>query len=116
MKRTLTQAEKAHDTNQLHEAFITAGISPTYAGATATGSEFEFAEGVTAPAVEAVITAYALAPKPPPPSLLTLWNNYRTAVNNATTVAQLKAALVNDLGPLLKAIAKGHRGDMGNGG
>jgi hypothetical protein len=66
-------------------------------------------------AVEAVIASHAPRPPAVPPDLRTLWGTYKTNVQAATTVPQIKAALVNDLGPLLRAIARGNRGDI-NGG
>lgn len=63
-------------------------------------------------AVSGVVASHVPKPKAPPPDVRALWNTYRTNVQAATTVAQIKAALVNDLGPLLRAMARGHRGDL----
>lgn len=66
-------------------------------------------------AVGAVISAHVARPREAAPDLRALWNTYRTNVQAATTLPQIKAALTNDLGPLLRAIARGNRGDL-NGG
>jgi hypothetical protein len=63
-------------------------------------------------AVAVAVASHAPKPKVPPPDVRALWNTYKTNVQAATTAAQIKAALVNDLGPLLRAIARGHRGDL----
>jgi hypothetical protein len=72
-------------------------------------------DGTSEPDVAAVVAAHVPRPREAAPDLRALWNTYKTNVQAATTVPQLKAVLVNDLGPLLRAIGKGNRGDL-NGG
>lgn len=110
-ERQILQATKAHNVNQLHDQFIAAGIVPTAVDSSATASRFEFEDAASDAAIDAVITNHT-AQSTAPPNLLALWSTYKAAVQAATTVAQLKAALVNDLGPLMKAIALGAEGKL----
>ena len=63
-------------------------------------------------AIGNVVTAHVAQAPPPPPNLQALFNTYSSNVQAATTVVQLKSALTNDLAALLKAIAKGNRGNV----
>jgi len=118
---------KAHNLNQLHDELEAA--VPALRPATVNGERVavmalqsagdeitvRFPDEVDEAAVRAAITAHVARPREAPPDLRALWTTYRNSVQAATTVPQLKAALVNDLGPLLRAIARGNRGDL-NGG
>lgn len=103
---TLTQAAKQHDTNRLHDAFIAASLTPLYAESTATQSRFDFADAVTDPSINAVVSAYVFAAPAIPPGWVQLGQNYRNAVTNATTLAQCKAVLNGELWEIIKALAK----------
>lgn len=104
--RTLTQVEKPHDINQLHDAFVAAGIPPLKVEGNDTESRFAFQDAVTDGAIQAVITAYTIAAPPALVDIKAAWQAYETAVNNATTVPQIKAALTDRLGVLLKELLK----------
>jgi hypothetical protein len=121
------KATKAHNLNQLHEELEAAvpGLRPVTENGEreavmalqSVGDEItvRFPDAVDWTAVSAVISAHVARPRETAPDLRALWATYRTNVQAATTIPQIKAALVNDLGPLLRAIAKGNRGDL-NGG
>ena len=104
--RILTQSEKQHGVNRLHDAFIAAGFIPTYVESIPSESRFSFNDSVADASIEGVIASYTYAAPPAPVNIRTAWTNYKTAVNNATTVAQIKSALTNELGVLLKELLK----------
>jgi hypothetical protein len=110
--RVLTQAEKPHDTNRLHDAFITASIPPLQVESTETESRFSFDEAVSDASITAVITAYALTAPAAAVDVKVAWTNYKNAVNNATTVPQIKSALTLELGVLLKELLRSRAGDL----
>lgn len=107
---TLTQAQKQHDTNQLHDAFIAAHLVPQKVESTATESSFAFADDVSDTAIKAVIDNYALLQPAATGDISAAWQTYKTAVNNATTVAQLKSVLTTELGVLLTEILRPREG------
>lgn len=113
--KIIKQAEKSHNANQLHDQLIAAGLNPLAVESTAAESKFTFEEAASDSSIDAVIAAHAPQQLAAPPNLKALWATYRTNLQAATTVAQIKTVLTNDLGPILRAMAVGHRGDM-NGG
>lgn len=107
MKKTLRQADKQHDSNRLHEALITAGLTPIVEST----SEETY---ITIPAdkdaeTQAVIDAYVFQAPPPQPNVKQLAVAFRDAVIAATTIGQLKTTLSTDLMKLLKAMDAGYR-------
>jgi hypothetical protein len=110
--RLLTQAEKAHNTNRLHDAFIAALIPPLHVESTDTESRFAFSDEVTDAAIQEVINSYSLVSPASPVDIRAKWLEYKANVNSATTVPQLKAAITNDLGALLKELFKSQVGDL----
>ncbi len=121
------RATRPHDIGQLHdelEAAVPAlrpksenGERVAVMSATSRGDEITLLvpDEADEATVRAVVSAHVPRARTPPPDLAALWQTYRTNVQAATTVPQLKAALVNDLGPLLRAVARGSRGDIGGG-
>lgn len=113
MDYTLLQTEKRHDIDRLVDAFVAAQIPPLIAKVTPEGdSRFRFAEGVTLAQVQAAVSGYTYSAPAAPPDLRALFQAYRASVNATNAPAALKAALVEDLGRILKALAKGIRGNM----
>lgn len=110
--KVLTQAEKQHNTNRLHDAFITALIPPIRVEGTETESRFAFDDAVTDQAIQAVITAYTFAAPSVPIDIKVAWQDYKASINNATTIPQIKTALTDKLGTLLKEILRPHAGDL----
>lgn len=110
--KILTQAEKAHNTNRLHDAFIAALIPPIRVESTETESRFAFDDSVGDTAIQTVITSYSFSPPTAPLDIKAKWLEYKTNVSNATTIPQLKAAITNDLGALLKDLFKSQVGDL----
>lgn len=104
--RTLTQTEKQHNVNALHDAFIAAEIVPLHAEASNGESRFTFDDSVSDTAINNVITAYVYAAPPIPADIKALGVAYRAAVTNATTLAQCKSVLNGELWVILKEIAK----------
>lgn len=103
---TLTQSTKQHNPNRLHDAFIAAQVVPVLVESTADSSIFTFADQESDAAIQAVITSYTLVAPPAPINIRTAWQAYDAAVNSATTVPQLKAAMTDRLGVLLKELLK----------
>lgn len=103
---TLLQSTKQHNVNQLHDAFIAAGITPLNLESDATESRASFDDAVTTPSIQAVVNAYVYVAPVIPPSLVQLGQNYRAAVTAATTLAQCKAVLNGELWEIIKAFAK----------
>jgi len=66
MELEVKQADKAHDTNQLHDEFIAEGLAPLEASADPAGawSRFRFAEGTSREAVAAVVTNHQRRARP----------------------------------------------------
>lgn len=62
--------------------------------------------------VAAVIAAHVPRAREAAPDLRALALSCRSSIQAATTLPQLKAALAADLFPLLRAIARGNRGDI----
>ena len=104
--RILTQAQKTHSTNALHDAFVAAGLTPILVESSNTESRFTFADEVTDTSIDAVVGSYAFSAPAVPSDVRQLWTNYKNAVNNATTIPQLKAVLTDDLGALLKELLR----------
>src|SRR5678815_5076207 len=104
--KVLTQAQKQHDANKLHDAFITADIAPVFVESTALESRFSFEDAVSDGAITNVITAYVYAAPSAPVDVKLAWQAYKTALNNASTLPQLKSALTTELGVLLKELLK----------
>lgn len=103
---TLLQTTKQHNVNQLHDAFITAGITPLSVESSGTESTATFDDSVTNAQINAVIAAYVFVPPLPPVDLVLLGQRYRAAVTAATTLAQCKAVLNGELWDIIKAFAK----------
>jgi hypothetical protein len=103
--KTLEQSVKQHNVNALHDAFIAAGLVPVRAESSATESRFVFDDSVANSAIQQVIDAYTFAVPQPLADLRQLAQNFRTAVQNATTVLQLKSALNQELMLLLRELA-----------
>lgn len=103
---TLTQTTKQHDANKLHDAFNAASIPPALVQSTATESTFIFQDSVTDPSIQSVVTAYTFTAPGLPPDAIALGQAYRTAVTNATTLAQCKAVLNGELWQILKYLAR----------
>lgn len=108
----LTQAQKEHDVNKLHDAFIAAALIPNSVESTGTGSRFEFLDLVTDQSIQSVVTAYVFSPPPSPVDIRQSWQNYKSAINSATNVAQIKSALTTELGVLLKEVLKTRDGGL----
>jgi hypothetical protein len=118
------KVKKSHDISQLHEELEVAvpalrprdvaGERVAVMDVQSSGSEIvlRVPDEVDEAAVRAVITAHAPRPREAAADLRALWATYKTNVQAATTVPQLKSVLVNDLGPIFRAIAKGSRGDI----
>jgi hypothetical protein len=102
----LTQATKQHDVNKLHDAFEAASISPKIVQSTETESTFVLDDAVTDPAIQAVVNGYTFTAPAPLADLRQLAQNFRNAVTAATTVAQLKAALNQELMLLIRELAR----------
>lgn len=111
---TLTQAQKQHDVNRLHDAFVAASVIPVRVESIATESYFRFDDAVSDTAIQQVITNYAYVAPSPPANIKQLAQNYKNAVNAATNVAQLKSALTVELVALLKEMAKRDVADLFN--
>lgn len=109
---TVRQAERPNDANQLHQELIAAGVSPQLVESDATETRVHVAPSQEA-AARSVVAAHVKQPRPAPPNLKALADSFRAAVNNATTVAQIKAALNKELMVLLREVAQGHRGETG---
>lgn len=62
--------------------------------------------------IGAVVSAHVYVLPPPPPDFRALAQSFRTAVNNASTVAMLKAALSQELMLLLRAMAQNEVKDL----
>jgi hypothetical protein len=109
---TLTQATKQHNSNALHDAFILAGITPQFVESTPTETRASFDDAVTTPSIQAVVNAYVYAAPAVPANWVTMYQNYRTAVTNATTLAQCKTVLNGELCEIIKALAKDQIGNL----
>lgn len=109
---TLTQATKQHNTNRLHDAFILAGLVPVQVESSNGESRFTFQDAVTDPSIQTVITNYVFAAPAIPPNIVAMGVAYRNAVTNATTLAQCKAVLNNELWQVLKFLALKDIADM----
>lgn len=70
---TLTQLEKEHDTNKLHDAFIAATLVPTHVESDASESRFTFTDGTDEGDIQDVIDAYTFAPPPAPANRGPVW-------------------------------------------
>jgi hypothetical protein len=92
--------------NRLHDAFVAAGVTPAQVESTALESRFTFQDAVTDLSITNVITAYSYSAPSAPVDVRVAWNSYKTAVNNASTVAQIKSALTSELGIVLKELLK----------
>lgn len=115
MKTTiLTQAQKQHHVNRLHDAFIAAGVIPERVESNGTSSTFMFQDSVADASIQTVITNYVYVAPTPPANIKQLAQNYKNAVNAATNVAQLKSALTVELVALLKEMAKRETADLFN--
>lgn len=113
MKRiTLTQAQKQHDVNRLHDAFNSADLYPMPVESDALASYFTFEDAVSDVSIQAVITNYVYVPPPPPANLRQMAQNFRDAVNAAGTVGALKSALNSELMLLLREIARREVNDL----
>lgn len=108
----LAQSLKAHDVNKLHDAFLAATLIPLQVESTETESRFTFADEVTDAAIAGVVSAYTFAVPAVPVDLRQAWLNYKNALNNAGTVAQVKTTLTDELGVLLKEVLKMRVGDL----
>lgn len=102
---TLTQTTKQHNVNRLHDAFVLAGLIPVTVESTATESTFKFDDAVEDSAIQTVITNYVYTAPAVPPDIKAMGVAYRAAVTNATTLAQCKAVLNNELWVILKYLA-----------
>lgn len=103
---TLTQAQKQHDVNRLHDAFIAASIVPVHVEGDGGQSRFTFEDSVSDAAIQNVITSYVYVAPLPPADLRQLAQNFRNAVTAASTVPQLKSALNGELMLLIREIAR----------
>lgn len=103
---TLLQSTKQHDVNRLHDAFVAAGIIPQLVESTPTETRASFDDAVTTPSIQAVVNAYVFVAPAAVTDWVQLGQNYRAAVTAATTLAQSKAVLNNELWEILKALAK----------
>jgi hypothetical protein len=105
---TLTQAQKQHDLNALHDAFVAAQIAPQWAEMSTDGltSTFAFLDSVNNTTIQTVISSYSFVARQAPAQLRDLWQAYKSAVANASTVAQLKNAMTNELGAVLKELGR----------
>lgn len=110
--RTITQAQKPHNPNALHDALIASGAIPLRVESSDTESRFVFDDAISDDSVNAVIAAYAFTPKAPPVDVKVAAQNFRNAINSAATVPQLKNALTNELGILLKEILRAQVADL----
>lgn len=104
---TITQGQKDHDPNALHDAFVAAGLIPLLAENTVNESRYTFDDAVSDQAINTVVASYTFTPKPPPVDIKTTAQNFRAAVNGATTLPQLKQVLINELDALLKELSHG---------
>jgi hypothetical protein len=104
--KVVTQAQKQHDTNRLHDAFIAANLIPLFVESIETESRFSFNDAVSDSAINSVISTYVFSAPTASVDVKAAWTAYKTALNNASTVPQLKSALTNELGVLLKEILK----------
>lgn len=103
---TLTQAEKQHNVNVLHDAFNVAGIAPLGVESIETESRFAFDDSVADAAIQQVITSYVFVASSPSPNIRDLAQSFRNAVTSATTVPQLKNALNQELMLLIRQLAQ----------
>lgn len=110
--RILTQAQKAHNTNQLHDAFVVAGLIPIHVESDSSESRFTLEDAVADAAIDNVITTYVFSAPAAPIDIRQKWIAYNAAVNNATSIAQLKSALTDDLRPLLKELFRSRVADL----
>lgn len=110
--RTITQSQKPHNVNQLHDAFIAAGLIPRLVESTETESRLAFDDVVADSAIDSVVSVYALVAAPALVDVRVAWQNYKNALQNATTVAQIKSALTNELGTLLKELLRAQVGNL----
>lgn len=104
--KTITQASKQHNVNALHDDYIAADLVPSQAESTSTESRFTFNDAVSDAAIQQVITNYVFVPPPASVNIRQLAQNFRDAVDAATTMPQLKAALKQELMTLLRQMAQ----------
>lgn len=111
MRKTLRQSDMQHDANRLHDALVTAGLSPQVES-TQDETYITIPDDKDAEA-QTVIDAYTFQAPPPLPNLRQLAQAFRDSVEAATNLAQMKTALKVDLMKLLKAMDQGYRdGDL----
>lgn len=100
----LTQAQKKHNVNALHDAFIAAEVIPLRVEGTTVESRFMFDDAASDSAIQAVVDAYAFTNPPVPVDLRAAWQAYKDAVQ-ALPAGQAKTTFVA-LGVLLKELFK----------
>lgn len=102
---TLTQTTKQHNTNRLHDAFITAGIVPAQVESSNGESRFTFQDAASDSAIQTVITNYVFVAPAIPADLKAMGIAYKAAVNASTNLAQAKLVLNGELFEILKYLA-----------
>ncbi len=103
---TVTQAEKQHNVNHLHDAFIAAEVTPLLVTSIPTESYFTFDDAVPNASIQQVVTNYVFAPAVVLADIRVLANNFRSAVTDAATLPQMKAALTTELMLLMRELAR----------
>lgn len=100
---TITQAQKEHHPNRLHDQLIDAGIVPLSVENTETETRITVADAVTDGSIQAVVDAH-VKPEPEVPfDWKANWQSADAAIANANTLPALKTA-VADLAEIVKRI------------
>lgn len=92
---TITQAEKAHHPNQLHDQLIAAGIAPLSVENTDTETRITVANAVTDESIQAVVDAHVKLGPEVPFDWKVNWQSADAAIANASTLPALKSAVAN---------------------
>lgn len=108
---TITQAQKPHHPNRMHDELIAAGVTPITLESTDRETRITVDDQVAGTAVQTVIDAH-VKPEPETPfDWRAHWQGVSAAVGNAATLPQLKSAVV-DLSDIVKEIVRERAGQL----
>lgn len=102
--------QKTHLLSQLHDELIASGITPERVEGKDDQIWLTVADDASEPAINALVASH-IPSTATQPTLRQLADEFTDAVQAATTIPQLKAAILK-VRPILKAIARGSQGEI----